>query len=144
MEINRQLFEDVLSGKLKGMFILRGGHKYDISKLRRNTNKRTSNDYPYTIYIGNCVFSCHTINGKNGACLAKEYKYDIIDFLPTKHRDPSYQTQAEIHSEFAQLIEECLKYSEEWSNPLRNDAGGSDQFREIQSKLLEIKKELWK
>lgn len=27
MEINKQLFEDVLSGKLKGMFILRNGEK---------------------------------------------------------------------------------------------------------------------
>ena len=42
MEINKQLFEDVLSGKLKGTFVLRNGDKYDSSKLYRNTNKMKS------------------------------------------------------------------------------------------------------
>ena len=32
MKINKQLFEDVLAGKLKGVFVLRNGNKisYDI------------------------------------------------------------------------------------------------------------------
>ena len=37
MEINKQLFEDVLSGKLKGTFVLRGGFTSS-SNLPRNTS----------------------------------------------------------------------------------------------------------
>ena len=33
MEINKQLFEDVLSGKLKGTFVLRDGIKFNSNKL---------------------------------------------------------------------------------------------------------------
>lgn len=82
MEINKQLFEDVLSGKLKGIFILRNGDKYDSSKLYRNanTNKMKSQDYPYALYVGNYVFSYYIPNGKNGTLQVNEY--DIIDFIP--------------------------------------------------------------
>lgn len=80
MEINKQLFEDVLSGKLKGTFVLRNGDKYDSSKLYRNTNKMKSQDYPYALYVGNYVFSNYIANGKNGICQLEEY--DIIDFIP--------------------------------------------------------------
>ena len=135
MEINIQLFEDVLSGKLKGKFVLRNNKIIESSYLQ--TNPLVSNDeFPYVLIVNDTYIE---LTGKG-----VNYYSDIIDFLPTKHRDSSYQTQAEIHPEFAQLIEKCIKYSEEWSNPLRNDAGGSDQFRKIQLKLLEIKKELKK
>ena len=80
MEINKQLFEDVLSGKLKGTFVLRNGDKYDSSKLYRNTNKMKSQDYPYALYVGNYVFSNYITNGKNSICQLGEY--DIIDFIP--------------------------------------------------------------
>ena len=81
MEINKQLFEDVLSGKLKGTFVLRNGDKYDSSKLYRNTNtnKMKSQDYPYTLYVGNYVFSYYIPNGKNSTLQVNEY--DIIDFI---------------------------------------------------------------
>ena len=55
METNKQLFEDVLSGKLKGTFVLRNGDKCDSSKLYRNTNKMKSQDYLYALYVGNYV-----------------------------------------------------------------------------------------
>ena len=89
MEINKQLFEDVLSGKLKGEFVLRNGNKCDFSKLHRNTNKIMSYEYPYTLHIDNCVFFFflnYTINGKSGPCIISsyrdQYEYDIIDFIP--------------------------------------------------------------
>lgn len=90
MEINKQLFEDVLAGKLKGTFVLRDRNKYDSSNLRRNTNKRTSYNYPYTLYKGNCVFICYTTNGKNGLCTVEEYKSDIIDFIPDTDMKENY------------------------------------------------------
>ena len=80
MKINKQLFEDVLSGNLKGTFVLRNGDKYDSSKLYRNTNKMKSQDYPYALYVGNYVFSNYITNGKNSICQLGEY--DIIDFIP--------------------------------------------------------------
>ena len=33
MEINKQLFEDVLSGKLKGNFVLKNGFRVNSNKL---------------------------------------------------------------------------------------------------------------
>lgn len=80
MEINKQLFEDVLSGKLKGTFVLRNGDKYDSSKLYRNITKMKSQDYPYALYVGNYVFSHYIPNGKNSTLQVDEY--DIIDFIP--------------------------------------------------------------
>lgn len=48
MEINKQLFEDVLSGKLKGTFVMRNGNTYFSSILRRNYNKFRET-HPYAI-----------------------------------------------------------------------------------------------
>lgn len=80
MEINKQLFEDVLLGKLKGTFVLRNGDKYDSSKLYRNITKMKSQGYPYALYVGNYVFSHYIPNGKNSTLQVDEY--DIIDFIP--------------------------------------------------------------
>ena len=56
MEINKQLFEDVLSGKLKGTFVLRNGFTCSDKQLYRNDN----GGYGFT-------------NGDS---------WDIIDFIP--------------------------------------------------------------
>ncbi len=86
MKINKQLFEDVLAGKLKGTFVLRNGNKCDFSKLHRNTKRKMSHDYPYTL-SGNHV-SDYAANGKSciclieGYCYSEEYEYDIMDFIP--------------------------------------------------------------
>ena len=80
MEINKQLFEDVLLGKLKGTFVLPNGDKYDSSKLYRNTTRMKSQNYPYALYVGNYVFSHYISNGKNSTLQVD--KYDIIDFIP--------------------------------------------------------------
>ena len=84
MEINKQLFEDVLSGKLKGTFVLRNGNKCDFSKLHRNT-KSMSDVYPYTLFGNRILY--YATNGKSYTCLIEGYYYqegygyDIMDFI---------------------------------------------------------------
>lgn len=52
--------------------------------------------------------------------------------------------QKDIHPEFFAKICECLEYSDLWANPLKNNAGGSDQFRTISYHLHQIVHELCK
>ena len=77
MQIIKQLFEDVLSGKMKGTFMLRNGNKINMSDIKRNVNGcydiypyRTKN-YPYTA---------------NGFVYENSISdYDIIDFIPESY-----------------------------------------------------------
>ena len=39
MEINKQLFEDVLSGKLKGNFVLKNGFRVNSNRLCKKENR---------------------------------------------------------------------------------------------------------
>ena len=75
MKINRQLFEDVLSGKLKGTFVLRGGDIYSSADLCRN-DKRYKFTHPYIIDYG-----AYT---PEGIFLLDDTtsELDIIDFIP--------------------------------------------------------------
>ena len=76
MEINKQLFEDVLSGKLKGTFVLRNGDKLNSYLLLCSGN------------IDNRVYAIGTdkyyIYYDDGAVRTYPYKpsLDIIDFIP--------------------------------------------------------------
>lgn len=76
MEINKQLFEDVLSGKLEGTFVLRNGDKLNSSFLLCSGN------------IDNRVYAIGTdkyyIYYDDGAVRTYPYKpsLDIIDFIP--------------------------------------------------------------
>lgn len=74
MEINKQLFEDVLSRKLKGTFVLRCGEKCFSSELGRNYN-HFSFTHPYMIGIGS-----YTAEGKFREDGAK-CNFDIVDFI---------------------------------------------------------------
>lgn len=72
MKINKQLFEDVLSGKLKGTFVLRNGTKYNSDNLYRTKSNvffYKLNNSSYTQYGHYCLDSI-----KN--------HMDIIDFIP--------------------------------------------------------------
>jgi len=74
MKINKQLFEDVLLGKLKGTFVLR--NKIDIET--NNLNRNISNShyvFPYKIYD-----RTYTENGLMLKSMLSEW--DIIDFIP--------------------------------------------------------------
>ena len=75
MGISKQLFEDVLSGKLKGTFVLENGETYFSDGLHRNHNI-FRNTHPYAISFGS-----YTPEG-----IFPEYEcrsqFDIIDFIP--------------------------------------------------------------
>ena len=72
MKINKQLFEDVLSGKLKGTFVLRDGTKVSHKTLHRNAD----DFYPYAVSEGDTLgfYSCFSDSNK--------FATDIIDFIP--------------------------------------------------------------
>ena len=86
MEINKQLFEDVLSGKLKGTFVLRNGDKLNSSLLLCSGN------------IDNRVYAIGTdkyyIYYDDGAVRTYPYKpsLDIIDFIPETNMKESELT----------------------------------------------------
>jgi hypothetical protein len=69
MKINKQLFEDVLSGKLKGTFVLRNGDKFN-SLILRHCNRLK---YPYLI-------GRHSYDDEGSTGYL--YNYDIINFIP--------------------------------------------------------------
>lgn len=75
MKINKQLFEDVLSGKLKGTFVLRNGEIYFSNDLHRNHNI-FRDTHPYATSFGS-----YTPEG-----IFPQYKcrsqFDIVDFIP--------------------------------------------------------------
>lgn len=73
MEINKQLFEDVLSGKLKGTFVLRNGDKVKSSRLSIDTNA----DANYPISLNGYWY---TNQGEFN--LTRRCNIDIIDFIP--------------------------------------------------------------
>lgn len=89
MKINKQLFEDVLSGKLKGTFVLRGGSTLNSKCLKRTKNTSIYNSlyYPYAL-VGNgnnnipYSFS-YTENGIWNRLTVSSY--DIIDFIQDKN-----------------------------------------------------------
>ena len=80
MEINKQLFEDVLSGKLKGTFVLRNKQI-----VKSNTLKRSSNDnFPYEILIKyddeKIDYGIYKSNGDFETFNTSNF--DIINFIP--------------------------------------------------------------
>lgn len=76
MEINKQLFEDVLSGKLKGLFVLRANNTKVNSDMLERNNSFYSGTHPYRLFS-----ATYNPNGKTSL-----YDYeglnDIIDFIP--------------------------------------------------------------
>ena len=74
MKIIKQLFENVLSGKLKGTFVLRNGDKINSKNLERN-NSFYSDTHPYRLFSA--------IYNSNGKVSLYDYEMldDIIDFI---------------------------------------------------------------
>ena len=81
MKINEQLFEDVLSGKLNGKFMLRNGSTLDSKCLKRtvNTSLQNNSAYPYAL-ITDTFASSYTEKGKWNMNMT--FCVDIIDFIP--------------------------------------------------------------
>ena len=75
MEINKQLFEDILSGKLKGTFVLRCGKKCFSADLSRNYNVYRPT-HPYML-----AYTSYTPKGMSSINNNK-YENDIVDFIP--------------------------------------------------------------
>lgn len=75
MEINKRLFEDVLSGKLKGTFVLRNKQKISSIELTYNT-RYYSKTHPYRLREVTYAF--------DGLSFINNWKSnnDIIDFIP--------------------------------------------------------------
>ena len=74
MEINKQLFEDVLSGKLKGTFVLRNGETYYSDVLRRNYGGLKFT-HPYVVW-----FKSYTPKGI--FAMYDRGAFDIVNFTP--------------------------------------------------------------
>lgn len=84
MEINKQLFEDVLSSKSKGTFVLRNGNIISSDRLRRAQQHKaiTAQSYSYILEGKYCTKDkYYTENG----WFISDYIYhplDIVDFIP--------------------------------------------------------------
>ena len=76
MKINKQLFEDVLSGKLKGTFVMGNGNTYFFSSLHRNYNKFRET-HPYAINL-----LSYTPEGRYSEDVTS--MLDVADFIPDK------------------------------------------------------------
>ena len=73
MEINKQLFEDVISGKLKGTFVLRNNIKINTSDVKKNVNG-CINIYPYRTKDYSYTEDGHAYENSMS-------NYDIVDFI---------------------------------------------------------------
>ena len=77
MEINKQLFEDVLSGKLKGMFVLRNKRCVETKFLTKSNFK--SSGFLYKLHDLDVVSTDYTEHGK--ACNCAGSNFDIVEFI---------------------------------------------------------------
>lgn len=79
MKIDKQLFEDVLQGKLKGEFLLRSRNKIKSEELSRNFHF-DKEEKPYAFYEHGICFEYK----ENGCFFSNEMmaQNDIIDFIP--------------------------------------------------------------
>lgn len=91
MEINKQLFENVLSGKLKGKFVFRNIRNIHGVELKPNhtcIEEASKKDF-YIIRIPDMLFNVVDSNGKSVYCSVKhkeetenDSNSDVIDFIP--------------------------------------------------------------
>lgn len=102
MEINKKLFEDVLSGKLKGTFVLRNGEKCSSTDLHLNYNKfKVTN--PYALGI-------KSYTPKGLYCEGITCMFDIIDFMSTyKTIDLEILEYCRKNFEFMQILSKAIE-----------------------------------
>lgn len=91
MEINKQLFENVLSGKLKGKFVFRNIRNIHGVELKPNhtcIEEASKKDF-YIIRMPDMLFNVVDSNGKSVYCCVKhkeetenDSNSDVIDFIP--------------------------------------------------------------
>ena len=80
MEINKQLFEDVLAGKLKGTFVLRNKVRVKTKFLMKSNFE--SLGFLYKLHYLDAISAEYTEYGKASNCAGSDF--DIIDFIPDK------------------------------------------------------------
>ena len=107
MEINKQLFENILAGKLKGTFVLRNKQI-----VKSDTLKRSSNDnFPYIMLIkydnGITAYGTFKSNG-DFETYTKSY-YDIVNFIPDTDK-------TEIDSEMYSYNKKDVQFVEHFIN----------------------------
>lgn len=78
MEINKQLFEDVLAGKLKGTFVLRNKVRIETKFLMKSNFE--SLGFLYKLHYLDAIYAEYTEYGKASNCAGSDF--DIIDFIP--------------------------------------------------------------
>lgn len=78
MKINKQLFEDVLSGKLKGTFVLRNKLRVKTKFLMKSNFK--SRGFLYKLHDLDVICAVYTEYGKASNRAGGDF--DIIDFIP--------------------------------------------------------------
>jgi hypothetical protein len=76
MEINKQLFEDILSGKLKGKFVFRDGRKCNSYCLYVNHFDSYSFTHPY------CINGASYRPDGTYSLICEESESDVVDFIP--------------------------------------------------------------
>ena len=90
MKINKQLFEDVLSGKLKGKFVFRNTYNIYGVELKPNHTciQETSKKDFYIIRISDMLFNVVDSNGKSVYCCIKhmgdmenDSNFDVVNFI---------------------------------------------------------------
>ena len=79
MEINKQLFEDVLAGRLKGIFVKRAGGSWESKYLHKCTLPGFVK-YPYYFEYG-CLKQAYSETGKQCTLAGA----DIVYFIPDKN-----------------------------------------------------------
>lgn len=82
MEINKQLFEDVLSGKLKGNFVLSNGSKVRSEKCERLYSFRKYDKKSYTFYDGQSGLWFDYYEDGRFSNFNIPSANDIVDFIP--------------------------------------------------------------
>ena len=97
MKVNKQLFEDVLSKKVKGTFILRNGNKKPSERLSRNMYSLQKKIYPYNLlrqvpYLNPCNnienwSEYHSYTNTGRLSIYSKSELDIIDFEPETHTE---------------------------------------------------------
>ena len=80
MEINKQLFEDILAGKLKGTFVLRNKVRVKTKFLMKSNFE--SLGFLYKLHDLDAISAEYTEYGKASNCAGSDF--DIVDFIPDK------------------------------------------------------------
>ena len=143
MKINKQLFEDVLSGKLKGEFLLRNLNKVKSEKLRKNLS--SNKEQPYAFYERGIFFGYK----ENGCFFSNEMiaLNDIIDFIPESNMKEKelkidipegYEIDKE-NSTFERIVfKKKHTYPKSWKEFCENNLIHNEYYINVSSVIIEL------